>query len=210
MPPRCGRTPCARSRSRSPAVSRPRRQRPPSTRRSPTDSGCYDHAGELEPRRVPDSVPRRRRGRPARRPRSSTARCCTACALLMRERPSWEASAGLGGAAWRAVSEAAPVRRALARCSRPSVTRSPSGSAPSERRSPGRGHTIPAAPGYNERLESFLLAAERISPHGAQARALRIRAEEGETMSQTNPAITPELSAERLRGTRSRETSGSS
>lgn len=118
----------------------------------------YASAGSLSPREFLAAF-RGGAGVTRRTPETLEGELLTGATLLMRERPAWEAHppwgllrgsafpklviSGAHSEVFEAVCDAVAERIGARR-----------------EQVPGRGHTIPAAPGYNGRLERFLLEAE--------------------------------------------------
>jgi pimeloyl-ACP methyl ester carboxylesterase len=119
----------------------------------------YAHAGELEPR---DFLLAFRRGAGVTRdtPPRLEGRLLHGARLLMSERPPWEADPD-----WAALS-GAPFPKLVISGGHSEVFEAVCDAVAAKlgaRRGTvaGRGHTIPAAPGYNATLEAFLADAER-------------------------------------------------
>jgi len=131
----------------------------------------FDHADSLAPREFL-ALFRGGAGVTRETPPTLSGALLAGVRLLMRERPSWEAVpdwpalrrapfpklvlSGAHSDVFEAVCDAVAERIGAQRA-----------------QVPGRGHTIPAASGYNERLERFLLDAERSSTRGSSAAAGR-------------------------------------
>ncbi len=121
----------------------------------------FEHADALEPREFL-TVFRAGAGVTRETPQVLSGPLLDGVRLLMRERPSWEADPD-----WRALREA-PFPKLVLSGAHSDVFEAVC-DAVAERigaeraRIPGRGHTIPAAEGYNEQLDRFMARAEQAS-----------------------------------------------